>query len=75
MRKVNSQDRIAILDGLVRYHVEKFVELEARRITLVARKQDRPTVKTLSTGPMNRESVLVEIASIRERLDHLQGGL
>jgi hypothetical protein len=72
MRKANSQDRIAILEGLVRYHVEQFVELEARRITLGARKQGRPTVKTLSTGPMNRESVLAEIVSIRKRLDHLQ---
>lgn len=75
MSQANSQDRIAILDGLVRYHVGKFVELESRRIALVARKQDRPTVKTMNTGPMNRESVLAEIAAIRQRLAHLQEGL
>lgn len=73
-RSIN-QDRLALLDGLVRYHAQKFVECERRRITLHAHSQNRPVPPAQRSGSVDRESVLAEIVSIENRLAQLRAGL
>jgi len=71
MSRANNQNRIALLDGLVRYHAQKFVELEARRIKLHAHSQNRPVAPLPSIGQDDRASVRAEIAAIKAKLDQL----
>lgn len=75
MIQSRSRNRLAILDGLVRYHVEKFVELEARRIQLHARNLNRPGVLQPRMSWADRPSLLTEIEALEERLATLKANL
>lgn len=75
MSQASIQNRLAILDGLVRFHANKFVELEARRIQLHARHLNQAGASPSRRGSAGRQSPLAEIASLEARLASLKASL